>query len=112
MLCFRNREIKCRTIRAAPVLFAAKKDGRIRFFLDYRRLNAVSVGYAYSLLSMEKCIDSPGTAKNFSALDSNSGYWKIKVREEDRDKTDFVCHAGYFRHKRIPFWLKNAPATF
>ena len=61
---------------------------------------------------MDECIDSLGDAVVFSTLDCNSGYWQIPLHEADWDKTTFCSHAGTFRFLRIPFRLRNAPATF
>ena len=36
----------------------------------------------------------------------------MKVREEDKHKTAFVCHQGLYQYRRMPFGLTNAPATF
>ena len=66
----------------------------------------------YPLLRIDECIDSMGEAQFFTTLDANSGYWQIPVAKEDRDKTTFTSHAGYYRFKRMPFGLCNAPATF
>ncbi|GFT18846.1 retrovirus-related Pol polyprotein from transposon 17.6 [Trichonephila clavipes] len=41
-----------------------------------------------------------------------SGYHQVNVNPADRDKTGFVCPFGTYRFKRMPFGLKNAPATF
>ena len=97
---------------ASPVVLEPKPDGSIRFCIDYRRLNAMNVIDAYPIPIMDECIDSLGDAVIFSTLDCNSGYWKIPMSDEDRDKTAFVSHCGLFRWLRMPFGLKNAPGTF
>ena len=61
---------------------------------------------------MDDCLDSLGDAGIFSTFDCNSGYLQIPVAPEDRDKTTFITHMGTFRHVRMPFRLRNAPATF
>ena len=61
---------------------------------------------------MDECIDALGDAIIFSTLDCNSGYWKIPISDEERDKKAFVSHCGLFRWLRMPFGLKNAPGTF
>jgi hypothetical protein len=61
---------------------------------------------------MDECLDSLGDAVIFTTLDCNSGYWKIPVHPEDRDKTTFTSHYGIYRFLRLPFGLRNAQATF
>ena len=97
---------------AAPVVFASKKDGSLRFCVDYRRLNAVTVRDSYPIPRMDECIDSLGGAQVFSTLDCNSGYWQVDIPVTDREKTAFVTHHGLFQYTRMPFGLRNAPATF
>lgn len=97
---------------AAPVLFVPKKDGQLRFCVDYRRLNEMTLKDSYPLPRMDDCIDSLGQAKIFSTLDAYSGYWQMHIREEDRPKTAFVTHSGTYQYIRMPFGLTNAPASF
>jgi len=48
-----------------PVVLMPKKDGTLRFFVDYRLLNAVFKRDSYQLPRMDECIDSLGEAKVF-----------------------------------------------
>jgi transposase InsO family protein len=97
---------------ASPVVLITKKDGSIRFCVDYRKLNALTVRDTYPLPRMDDYLDCLGEAQLFTTLDCNSGYWQIPVAREDRDKTAFVTHCGIHRFTRMPFGLVNAPATF
>ena len=96
---------------ASPVVLVPKPDGSLRFCIDYRRVNAITVRDTYPLPRMDDCIDSLGDASVFTTLDCNSGYWQIPVAPQDRNKTTFICHAGTYLYRRMPFGLTNAPAT-
>jgi hypothetical protein len=89
-----------------------KPDGSLRFCVDYRKLNAITVSDTYPLPRINECIDSLGEAAIFTTLDCNSGYWQIPVEPADRDKTTFTSHYGIYRFIRLPFGLRNAPGTF
>jgi hypothetical protein len=52
------------------------------------------------------------TLSCISTLNLKAGYYQVKVATEDRDKTSFITSFGVFRFKRLPFGLRNAPATF
>jgi Reverse transcriptase (RNA-dependent DNA polymerase)/RNase H-like domain found in reverse transcriptase len=97
---------------ASPIVLIPKPDGSIRFCVDYRRLNTVTRKDSYVLPRMDDCIDSLGTARYFSTLDDNAGYWQISVAPNDRGKTAFTSHRGLYQFKRLPFGLVTAPATF
>ena len=97
---------------ASPVVLVTKKDGSLRFCVDYHRLNSKTAADSYPLPCMDDCNDSLGDAAVFTMLDCNSGYWQIPVAPEDRDKTTFTTHMGTFRHFRMPLGLKGAPAAF
>ena len=97
---------------ASPIVLVPKKDGSLRFCLDYRRLNAKTFPETYPLPRIDDCLDSLGDAGIFTTLDCNAGYWQVPVALEDRDKTTFTSYLGTFRYTRMPFGLRNAPATF
>jgi len=97
---------------ASPVVMVPKPDGSVRFCIDYRKLNLMTVKDAYPIPRMDECIDSLGDARVFSTLDCNAGHWQIPVAEEDKHLTAFTCHSGTWQCVRLPFGLSNAPATF
>lgn len=45
-------------------------------------------------------------------MDADSGYWQVRIAEEDKHKTAFTSHAGFYEFNSLRFGLKNAPATF
>ena len=97
---------------SSATVLIRKKDGTVRWCLDYRRLNAMTVKDSHSLPLISDCIDSLSGSKYLSSLDMASGYWQIEVEPEDREKTAFITRWGLFEHVRMPFGLCNAPSTF
>jgi hypothetical protein len=76
---------------ASPITIAPKKgepDGR--FCTDYRRLNAITKTDAYPLPRIDENWEQLQEARWFSTIDLASGYWQIKMSEEDRPKTSFT----------------------
>lgn len=53
-----------------------------------------------------------GQAKIFTTLDLASGFHQISIKAEHRTKTAFSTHEGHYEFNKMPFGLKNAPATF
>ena len=94
---------------ASPVVLVPKKDGTLRFCVDYRQLNSKD---AYSLPRKDETLDTLAGSVWFTTLDLISGYWQVEVKPEDREKTPFCTKDGLFEFKVLPFGLCNAPATF
>ena len=71
---------------SAPVLIR-KKDGQIRWCLDYQRLNNVIRKDVFPLPLIDECLDTLSGNVWFSKLDANSAFHQIKIRPENKRKT-------------------------
>ena len=97
---------------ASPVTLVPKKDGSIRFCVDYRKLNSITEKDTYPLPLIQDIFDQVGGSRIYSTMDLKAGYWQLPVAEDDIPKTAFRCHRGLFEFVRMPFGLANAPAVF
>ena len=80
--------------------------------LDFRKLNGKTIGDSYPLLNIIDILDQLGSAQYVSVFDLASGFHQIKMSPEDSHKTAFLTPYGHYKFDRMPFGLKNAPATF
>ncbi len=97
---------------SSPIVLVRKKDGTIRFYVDYRKLKDVTHKDAYPLPRIDDILEALRGAKYFCSIDLVSGYWLIKVADKDRGKTAFGSHLGLYEFLCMPFGLTGAPATF
>lgn len=97
---------------ASPVVLVKKKDGTLRFCVDYRKLNQVTKKDVYPLPRIDGSLYWLRHARYFSSMDLKSGYWQIEVDERDSEKTAFITPDGLFEFKVLPFGLCSAPGTF
>ena len=66
---------------ASPVVIVPKKDGGVRFCVDYRKLNRVAKFDAYPMPRIDDVIEKVGKARYISTLDLARAYWQIPMSE-------------------------------
>ena len=97
---------------SSPIVLVKKKDGTLRFCVDYRALNKVTVADAFPLPKINDLFDQLGKSRYFSTLDLKSGYWQIPVHPSSQAKTAFTTHKELFKFQVMPSGLMNAPSVF
>ncbi|GFV96294.1 retrovirus-related Pol polyprotein from transposon 17.6 [Trichonephila clavipes] len=103
---------ECESPYATPVVLVPKPNGKVHLWVDYRKLNSVTKVDAYPLPRMDDLLNEATPTSFMSTIDLQSGYHQVKVADVYQDKTAFVCPFGTYRYLRMPFGLRNAPATF
>ena len=99
-------------LASAPVLFIRKPRGGLRFYIDYRGLNAITRKDRYPLPLINEILRSLSKAKWFTKLDVITTFHKIRIKEGDEWKTVFRTRYGLFKWLVTPFGLIGALATF
>lgn len=97
---------------ASPIVVVRKKNGKIRMCVDFRTLNRRTVPDQYIVPRIEDALACLSGSKWFSVLDLCSGYYQVPMNDSDKEKTAFICPAGFFQFERMPQGMTRAPATF
>src|SRR5882672_8670886 len=96
----------------APVLFTKKKDGTLRLCVDFQNLNKLTRKDRYPIPLVTNLLDQLSSAKIYTKLDLQAGYYNVRVATGHEWKTVFRTRYGSFEFLVIPMGLTNAPATF
>nr|GEV34784.1 hypothetical protein [Tanacetum cinerariifolium] len=88
------------------------KKGFIRpsICIDYRELNKLTLKNRYPLSRIDDLFDQLQGSSVYSKIDLWSGYYQLRIREEDILITSFRTRYGDSEFQVMPFGLTNAPA--
>ena len=85
------------------MVLVRKKNGKWRFCIDCRRLNAVTEQNAYPLTRIDDSLGALFGSHYFSTLDLVSGYWQVPLDAEAQEKSAFLTRSGLWKWKVLPF---------
>ncbi|MCO5574719.1 hypothetical protein L7F22_028509 [Adiantum nelumboides] len=96
----------------SPIVVTPKKNGKWRVCVDYKPLNAATKRDHFPLPFQDEILNEVARYERYTVCDGYSGYFQIRIAEEDQKKTTFVTPCGCFAYRVMPFGLTNAPTTF
>ena len=94
------------------IVLVKKKNGQIRYCVDFRNLNWACSKDEFLLPNMDLLIDSTAGNTMFSSMDGFSKYNQIRMTPKDVEKIAFRTLIGNFYYTVMPFGLKNAGTTY
>ena len=97
---------------SSPVLFVKKPGGGLRFCVDYRALNDLTIKNRYPIPRIHETLTLLGKAKYFTKLDVISAFNRMRIAKGDEYLTAFRTRFGLYEYLVMPFGLANAPSSF
>ena len=89
-----------------------KPNGKYRMCINYKYLNSQTIDDKYPIPLISYLFSLLAEGKIFTKLDGKSGFWQVLMDLASIYLTGFVSPDGQYGYLRMPFGLKNAPATF
>lgn len=93
-----------------PIVLVRKKDGTIRFCIDFHYLNSVSRFDSSS--PIDDLIEKLGKAKYLTTIDLYKGYWQVPPSPRSRELMTFRTPWGLYHFRVMSFGHHGAPVTF
>lgn len=97
---------------ACNTVVLLKPDNSVRLCINYTPLNKITKRLVYPLPDVKQILNNLKGTKYFAKLDLSQGYYQIRMAEESKNKTAFICEFGVYEFNRVPFGLRNAPNHF
>ena len=103
---------ECTSPWNAELVAVAKPNGKVRWCVDYRRLNSQTQKNHVPIGNIQVNLDKLDGSRVFSCLDSAGAFHNIPIRKSDRPKTAFSTPYGQYMFNALPFGLCGAPSTY
>ena len=98
--------------RLANTVVVKKKNGKWRVCVDFTDLNRVCSKDLFPMPKINQLVDATYGHLRMSFLDAFQGYHQIALAPEDQEKMAFIFPDANYYYTVMPFWLKNARATY
>jgi hypothetical protein len=96
----------------ASILFVKKSKNDLRFCVNYKELNVITIKNRYSIFLINQLLNRFNDVKKFTKLNIQTTYNFIRIKKEDEWKTAFRCRYEQYEYRVMSFELANASITF
>jgi len=96
----------------SSILFVKKPSGGLRFCVDYRGLNVMTVKNRYSLLLIRETLDRLAKTKYYIKLDIIAAFNKLRMTYGDEWKIAFRTRYDLYEYNVLLFGLTNESSSF
>ena len=97
---------------SSPLVPVKKKDGTVRWAVDYRRVNQCLEFDSFPLPRIQPLLERAGGNQVYSTLDATQAYHNIRINTKSRKITAFATPNALYQFKRMPFGISTAPAVY
>ena len=97
---------------SSPMVPVKKKDGTIRWCIDFRQINDRVVADSFPIPRIEELVQAAAGHQLYSALDCFAAYHHIRVHKDSKKYTAFSTPDGHYEFDRMPFGIKPAVSIF
>ncbi|CAF4413388.1 unnamed protein product [Rotaria sp. Silwood2] len=97
---------------SSPIVLVRKKDGSVRFCIDFRKLNNITTKDAFPIPRIDDIFDHLSQAEYYTTIDFKSGYFQVGLDPKDRPKTAFSTRDQHFQFTVLPQGVTNGPPAF
>ena len=91
---------------------APKKNGKIRWCVDYRELNKITEKDTHPIGNIDDNLARLSKSVIFSGIDGSGAFHVIELEDKDKPKTAFATPWGSYQFITMPFGLCGAPSTY
>ena len=97
---------------ASALVPVKKRDGTVRWAVDFRQINSQLEGDSYPLPNTNALLEQSAGKQVYSSLDCTNAYFTLQINQDSRKYTAFISPFGLYQFRKLPFGLKRAPSIY